>query len=43
MEVRVLGRVDDVIVLKIGEKIMLRMLEDFLIGDVNVKIVVCVG
>ncbi|VBB79331.1 Putative protein of unknown function [Podospora comata] len=43
MEVRVLGRVDDVIVLKTGEKIMPRTLEDLLTGDANVKTAVCVG
>ncbi|KAK4174324.1 hypothetical protein QBC36DRAFT_243638 [Triangularia setosa] len=43
MEVRVLGRVDDVIVLKTGEKIMPRTLEDLLTADANVKTAVCVG
>ncbi|KAK4205574.1 hypothetical protein QBC40DRAFT_271190 [Triangularia verruculosa] len=43
MEVRVLGRVDDVIVLKTGEKIMPRTLEDLLTANANVKTAVCVG
>ncbi|KAK0702433.1 hypothetical protein B0T21DRAFT_112500 [Apiosordaria backusii] len=43
MEARVLGRVDDVIVLKTGEKIMPRTLEDLLTADPNVKTAVCVG
>lgn len=43
IEVRVLGRVDDVIVLRTGEKIMPQPLEERLIADEALKTAVCVG
>ncbi|RYP27075.1 hypothetical protein DL768_011344 [Monosporascus sp. mg162] len=42
-EVRILGRVDDLIVLKTGEKVMPRTIEDSLNSDAAVKACVCVG
>ncbi|KAI0551133.1 hypothetical protein F4679DRAFT_594173 [Xylaria curta] len=43
VEVRVVGRTDDVIVLKTGEKIQPRQLEDALNADPSIKTAVCVG
>ncbi|KAK4238038.1 hypothetical protein C8A03DRAFT_44188 [Achaetomium macrosporum] len=43
VEVRIIGRVDDVIVLKTGEKIMPRLLEERLAADPAVQTAVCVG
>ncbi|KAI1261342.1 hypothetical protein F5Y18DRAFT_419522 [Xylariaceae sp. FL1019] len=43
MEVRILGRTDDVIVLKTGEKVQPRQIEDALNADPQVRNAVCVG
>lgn len=43
IEVQVLGRVDDVIVLKTGEKVMPQPLEGRLMADEAVKTAVCIG
>ncbi|KAI1111370.1 hypothetical protein F5Y14DRAFT_425768 [Nemania sp. NC0429] len=43
VEVRILGRTDDVIVLKTGEKVQPRQLEDALNTDPEIKTAVCVG
>ncbi|KAI8945076.1 hypothetical protein F4801DRAFT_598379 [Xylaria longipes] len=43
VEVRILGRTDDVIVLKTGEKIQPRQLEDALNADPAIRTAVCVG
>ncbi|KAH9894571.1 hypothetical protein F4778DRAFT_772385 [Xylariomycetidae sp. FL2044] len=43
IEVRPLGRTDDVIVLKTGEKVMPQTLESVLNADPSVKIAVCIG
>ncbi|KAJ8133349.1 hypothetical protein O1611_g272 [Lasiodiplodia mahajangana] len=43
VEVRILGRTDDVIVLKTGEKIQPRNLEDALNADSAIRTAVCVG
>ncbi|TRX93221.1 hypothetical protein FHL15_005800 [Xylaria flabelliformis] len=43
VEIRILGRTDDVIVLKTGEKIQPRQLEDALNADPAIKTAVCVG
>lgn len=43
VEVRVLGRTDDVLVLKTGEKVMPQKLEDHLNRDANIQAAVCVG
>ncbi|KAI0859411.1 hypothetical protein F4860DRAFT_526018 [Xylaria cubensis] len=43
VEIRILGRTDDVIVLKTGEKIQPRQLEDALNLDPAIKTAVCVG
>ncbi|KAI1746118.1 hypothetical protein F4680DRAFT_442389 [Xylaria scruposa] len=43
VEVRIVGRTDDVIVLKTGEKIQPRQLEDALNADPSIKTAVCVG
>ncbi|KAI1746540.1 hypothetical protein F4782DRAFT_545223 [Xylaria castorea] len=43
VEVRILGRTDDVIVLKTGEKIQPRQLEDTLNADSTIRTAVCVG
>ncbi|GAP82675.2 putative L-aminoadipate-semialdehyde dehydrogenase large subunit [Rosellinia necatrix] len=43
MEVRILGRTDDVIVLKTGEKVQPRQLEDALNADARIRTAVCVG
>ncbi|KAI1132516.1 hypothetical protein F5Y10DRAFT_261227 [Nemania abortiva] len=43
VEVRILGRTDDVIVLKTGEKIQPRHLEDALNADSTIRAAVCVG
>ncbi len=42
-EVRILGRTDDLIVLKTGEKVMPRKVEDALNADPAIKTSVCVG
>ncbi|KAI0597593.1 hypothetical protein F4775DRAFT_559798 [Biscogniauxia sp. FL1348] len=42
-EVRLLGRRDDMIVLKTGEKVLARLLEDNLMVDSNIKSAVCLG
>lgn len=42
-EVRILGRTDDLIVLKTGEKVMPQHLEDVLNADPAIKTAVCVG
>ncbi|KAI1495529.1 hypothetical protein F5X99DRAFT_124000 [Biscogniauxia marginata] len=42
-EIRLLGRRDDMIVLKTGEKVLARLLEDNLTADNNVKSAVCLG
>jgi nucleoside-diphosphate-sugar epimerase len=43
IEVRILGRTDDVLVLKTGEKVMPQKLEDRLNRDANIQAAVCVG
>ncbi|POR35295.1 L-aminoadipate-semialdehyde dehydrogenase [Tolypocladium paradoxum] len=43
MEVRILGRSDDLIVLKSGEKVMPRALETTLMNDPLIRTAVCVG
>ncbi|KAI0465610.1 hypothetical protein F4859DRAFT_528306 [Xylaria cf. heliscus] len=43
MEIRILGRTDDVIVLKTGEKIQPRQLEDALNAESTIRTAVCVG
>ncbi|KAI0103345.1 hypothetical protein GGR51DRAFT_573268 [Nemania sp. FL0031] len=43
VEVRILGRTDDVIVLKTGEKIQPRHLEDGLNADPEIRTAVCIG
>jgi acyl-CoA synthetase (AMP-forming)/AMP-acid ligase II/nucleoside-diphosphate-sugar epimerase len=43
VEVRIIGRVDDVIVLKTGEKVMPRLLEERLAADAAVQTAVCIG
>ncbi|KAJ2995082.1 hypothetical protein NUW58_g1377 [Xylaria curta] len=43
VEVRILGRTDDVIVLKTGEKVQPRQLEDALNADPAIRTAVCVG
>ena len=43
LEIRILGRTDDVIVLKTGEKIMPQHLEAALNGDASIKTAVCIG
>ncbi|KAI1172123.1 hypothetical protein F4777DRAFT_593123 [Nemania sp. FL0916] len=43
VEVRILGRTDDVIVLKTGEKIQPRQLEDALNADAAIRTAVCIG
>ncbi|KUI69010.1 putative polyketide synthase 29 [Cytospora mali] len=43
VEVRLLGRRDDLIVLKTGEKVVARLIEDTLMADENVSSAVCVG
>ncbi|KAK5631479.1 hypothetical protein RRF57_007193 [Xylaria bambusicola] len=43
VEVRILGRSDDVIVLKTGEKVQPRLLEDTLNMDPAIRTAVCVG
>lgn len=43
VEVRVLGRTDDLIVLKTGEKVMPRKIEEALNADSRIKTSVCVG
>ncbi|KAI3327547.1 acetyl-CoA synthetase-like protein [Xylariaceae sp. AK1471] len=43
VEVRILGRTDDVLVLKTGEKVMPQKLEDILNRDPNIHAAVCVG
>lgn len=43
MEVRILGRTDDLIVLKSGEKVMPRSLETALVNDPAIRTAVCVG
>lgn len=43
VEVRILGRTDDVIVLKTGEKIQPRLLEDALNASSAIRTAVCVG
>lgn len=43
VEVRILGRTDDVIVLKTGEKVQPRQLEDALNTDPAIRTAVCVG
>ncbi|KAI5919290.1 hypothetical protein F4810DRAFT_688020 [Camillea tinctor] len=42
-EVRLLGRRDDMIVLKTGEKVLARLLEDNLTADSHIKSAVCLG
>jgi nucleoside-diphosphate-sugar epimerase len=42
-EVRILGRRDDLIVLKTGEKVLGRLLEDNLTSDPEIQSAVCVG
>ncbi|ROT35236.1 acetyl-CoA synthetase-like protein [Sodiomyces alkalinus F11] len=42
-EVRIIGRTDDVIVLKSGEKVMPRLLESALMTDPAIKTAVCIG
>ncbi|KAI8630830.1 acetyl-CoA synthetase-like protein [Xylariaceae sp. FL1651] len=43
VEIRILGRTDDVLVLKTGEKVMPQKLEDLLNRDPSVQAAVCVG
>ncbi|KAI1335918.1 hypothetical protein F5Y15DRAFT_396198 [Xylariaceae sp. FL0016] len=43
LEVRILGRRDDLIVLKTGEKVLARIVEDKLVSDRNIQSAVCVG
>ena len=43
MEIRILGRTDDVIVLKTGEKVQPRQVEDALNMDTSIRTAVCVG
>ncbi|KAG7107450.1 Non-canonical non-ribosomal peptide synthetase ascB like protein [Verticillium longisporum] len=43
IEVRIIGRMDDVIVLKSGEKVMPRLVETSLMADPQIQTAVCVG
>lgn len=43
LEVKLLGRRDDMIVLKTGEKVLARVLENGLNSDANIKNAVCIG
>ncbi|KAF3354946.1 hypothetical protein VdG1_04371 [Verticillium dahliae VDG1] len=43
IEVRIIGRMDDVIVLKSGEKVMPRLVETALMADPQIQTAVCVG
>ncbi|KAM5346094.1 hypothetical protein ACJ41O_009099 [Fusarium nematophilum] len=43
VEVRIIGRMDDVIVLKSGEKVMPRLLETSLMASPEIQTAVCVG
>ncbi|KAG7125497.1 Non-canonical non-ribosomal peptide synthetase ascB like protein [Verticillium longisporum] len=43
IEVRIIGRMDDVIVLKSGEKVMPRLVETSLTADPEIQTAVCVG
>lgn len=42
-EVRIIGRMDDIIVLKSGEKVLPRLLEMSLMADAAIQTAVCVG
>lgn len=42
-EVRILGRRDDLIVLKTGEKVTPRLIEEAIMSDANIQSAICVG